>query len=285
MGILSVQKTAQCFYGRWNQLESRTMETARGACHRMCRCVCIGFTGSGGYGSCQTCWCFVTCPSGLFKWPTVQHQSRVWLLLPSHLKLPQRAGIEPLDSDSEMTLSYAKSSSFLNPEPYLRTKRRQESCLCHNLNISSRMMSSSIWGKKSLWELSLQGQIESNCFRKPTVVCSVLTWGMQDGEWSKHYWWQGMRGEIIQWCQACLVCATRQENRPPMTPTPVLGLFDQVSVGVIQFLESYSGNQYAVVFVDYLTQWLEFIATRDQTALTIAKLLMEHVVSCHGVPA
>ena len=40
-----------------------------------------------------------------------------------------------------------------------------------------------------------------------------------------------------------------------------------------------------MVFVDYLTKWPKVFATRDQMALTIAKLFVEHVVSRHGVPA
>ena len=39
-----------------------------------------------------------------------------------------------------------------------------------------------------------------------------------------------------------------------------------------------------VVFIDYLTKWVEAFPTKDQTALTIAKLLVEQVISRHGVP-
>ena len=52
----------------------------------------------------------------------------------------------------------------------------------------------------------------------------------------------------------------------------VAGPFDRVGVDVIQFQ-----NQYAVVFVDYLTKWPEVFA-----AATIANLL---IVSRHGVPS
>ena len=45
------------------------------------------------------------------------------------------------------------------------------------------------------------------------------------------------------------------------------------------------GNQYAVVFVDYLTKWPEVYATPDQSAYTIAKLLVDQIVCRHGVPA
>ena len=108
------------------------------------------------------------------------------------------------------------------------------------------------------------------------------------GKLLRRYWWPGMRSNIIRWCQACLVCARRQVGqriRPPLTPIPVAGPFDRVGVDVLHFPKSAAGNQYAVVFVDYLTKWPEVFATSDQTALTIAKLLVEEVVSRHGVPA
>ncbi len=97
-----------------------------------------------------------------------------------------------------------------------------------------------------------------------------------------------MRADIIRWCRTCLTCATRQvgqASKPPLTPIPVSGPFDRVGVDIIKFPRSYSGNQYAVVFVDYLTKWPEVFPTSDQTALTIAKLLVEEVISRHGVPA
>ena len=107
------------------------------------------------------------------------------------------------------------------------------------------------------------------------------------GELARHYWWPKMRSDILRWCRSCLVCATRRLGyavNPPLIPIPVSGPFDRVGVDVIQFPKSHDGNRYAVVFVDYLTKWPEVFATSDQTALTIARLLVEHVISRHGVP-
>ena len=104
------------------------------------------------------------------------------------------------------------------------------------------------------------------------------------GELSKHYWWPKMRADICKWCCSCLVCVTCQAGRvvqPPLTPIPV---YSQVGVDVIQFPKSHTGNRYEVVFVDYLTKWPKVFATSDQTALTIAKLFVEQIVCCHGVP-
>ena len=56
-----------------------------------------------------------------------------------------------------------------------------------------------------------------------------------------------------------------------------------MGVDVIQFPKSQSGNQYAVVFTDYLTKWPEVFATKDQTAPTIAELFVEEIVCRHGV--
>ena len=108
------------------------------------------------------------------------------------------------------------------------------------------------------------------------------------GELSRHYWWPGMRNDIIWWCKSCITCASRQVGRaikPPLTPIPVAGPFDRVGVDVIQFPKSYEGNQYGIVFVDYLTKWPEVFAAPDQTSLTIAQLLVDNVICRHGVPA
>ena len=81
------------------------------------------------------------------------------------------------------------------------------------------------------------------------------------------------------------MCATHQPGKavkPPLIPIPVEGPFHLVGVDVIQFVKSHSGNQYAIVFTDYLTKWPEVFATKDQTALTIARLLVEEIVCHHG---
>ena len=61
-------------------------------------------------------------------------------------------------------------------------------------------------------------------------------------------------------------------------------LFDRVGVDVLQLPKTTKGNKYAIVFVDYLTKWPEVFATSDQSAITIASLLVEHIVPRHGVP-
>ena len=107
-------------------------------------------------------------------------------------------------------------------------------------------------------------------------------------ELRRHYWWHSMRADITHWTRACLVCNTYSPGRAvhsPLTPIPVNGPFDRVGVDVIQFPTSSRGNKYAVVFMDYLTKWPEVFPTPDQTAATIANLLVREIVARHGVPS
>ena len=45
------------------------------------------------------------------------------------------------------------------------------------------------------------------------------------------------------------------------------------------------GNKYAMVFMDYLTRWLEVFPAKDQSAYTIIKTLVEKVIPRHEVLA
>ena len=105
-----------------------------------------------------------------------------------------------------------------------------------------------------------------------------------DDEIRPKYWWYGLRRDVRKFYRSCLSCDTRQgpghSNRPPMMPIPVKGPFHRVPVDVLQLhvpLTS-SGNRYVVVFMDYLTKWVEAFPTPDHQATTIATLLIEHII-------
>ena len=76
----------------------------------------------------------------------------------------------------------------------------------------------------------------------------------------------------------------RKPTRPPLHPIPVGGQFHRLGVDVLQLPLTRNGIRYVLVFADYLTKWIEAFPVPDQTAETIAKLLVEKVVGVHGVP-
>ena len=62
------------------------------------------------------------------------------------------------------------------------------------------------------------------------------------------------------------------------------GPFDCVGGNVLQLPQTLDGNQYDVVFMDYLTKWSEVFATPEQTAETIGILFVAEIISRDGVP-
>lgn len=66
-----------------------------------------------------------------------------------------------------------------------------------------------------------------------------------------------MHASITNWCRECKTCTEHNvghARKSPLTPIPVPDPFDQVGVDFIKYPKSKQGNQYAIVFVDYLTK-------------------------------
>ena len=104
----------------------------------------------------------------------------------------------------------------------------------------------------------------------------------------RSYWWQGMRSDVRKHCRSCLPCATRRgvgrATHPPLQPIPVGGPFHCIGVDILKLPLTYDGNQYVLVFLDYLTKWVEAFPIKDQKAETIARVLVEEVICPHGAP-
>jgi len=105
---------------------------------------------------------------------------------------------------------------------------------------------------------------------------------------SQHFRWDGMFGDVVKWCRSCLTCAgyhrCGRRTKPPLQSIPVGAPFDRVGVDIMEMPRTLRGNRYVVVFVEYLTKWVEAYAVEDQTSETLARLLVDCVVCRHGVP-
>ena len=119
------------------------------------------------------------------------------------------------------------------------------------------------------------------------VLCFTWNWTSDQATTDSHGPFARVGVDVVQ------IPKTKRGNRyvlvfmdyltkwPPLTPIPVHGPFARVGVDVVQIPKTKRGNHYMVVFMDYLT---ETFATSDQTAPTLTRLLVEEVVSRHGVP-
>ena len=82
-----------------------------------------------------------------------------------------------------------------------------------------------------------------------------------------------------------MTCASHNPGCAPLTPIPVAGPFDRIGVDVIQVFSVTDGKPIRLISWIIMTKWPEVFATSDQSAATIASLLVEQIVSRHGVPS
>lgn len=140
-----------------------------------------------------------------------------------------------------------------------------------------------------------------NLVRGPKSLRGGLLEEMQGGRFSGHfawrkiycmtrkkYWWKGMCSDVERFCKSCMECVTRKGSgratRPPLVSIPVGGPFHRMGVDVLQLPITEAGYRYVVVFADYLTKWVEAFAVPDQSAETIAHLLVEEIFCRHRAP-
>ena len=92
------------------------------------------------------------------------------------------------------------------------------------------------------------------------------------------------------WCRSCVDCSMRKTPRnkckAKLLPIPVEGAFDRVAVDIVGPLKvTTRGNRYIIVFIDYLTRWPEVKATASIEAATVARVLIDEIISRHGGPS
>ena len=90
-------------------------------------------------------------------------------------------------------------------------------------------------------------------------------------------------------CRGCPPCAAYRGSgpkaRPLLKPISFGGPFQHVGVDILEMPQTAQGNRYILVFVDYLTKWVKAYPTTYETSETITRLLIDHIICRHGVPA
>ena len=94
--------------------------------------------------------------------------------------------------------------------------------------------------------------------------------------------------DTISYVKSCAICACTKEPTPSRADLkPILDFskpFDKVGVDVLELSSTDSGNKYAVVFIDYLTKWVEAFPLKNMTAESIAKVFINEIVTRHSAP-
>lgn len=102
---------------------------------------------------------------------------------------------------------------------------------------------------------------------------------------SNRFHWPNAYQDTIKHVRTCEVCAKIKNppaNRAHLHPiTDFEKPFDKVAVDILELTQTKSGNKYVVVFSDYLTRWVEAFPLKNQTAESIAKVLINEIITRH----
>ena len=101
--------------------------------------------------------------------------------------------------------------------------------------------------------------------------------------------WVGMRGDVERWVRACQLC---QQKKPPSHKKRAKLVsyqsgvpFERIAADVAgPFPATDSGNRFILVVQDYFTKWVEAFPMADQTAETIATILVDNIFARFGCP-
>ncbi|TYK27277.1 polyprotein [Cucumis melo var. makuwa] len=107
----------------------------------------------------------------------------------------------------------------------------------------------------------------------------------------KTYWWSGMKQEIVEYVDRCLICQqvkpVRQRPRGFLNPLPVPEWkLEHITMDFLFGLpRTSSGHDGIWVIVDILTKMARFIPIKATSTLDqLARLYVDKIVSQYGVP-
>ena len=98
-----------------------------------------------------------------------------------------------------------------------------------------------------------------------------------------------MTKDIKEYVTSCMICQ-RMKRRLGKLPGDLQTIlaerpFEILGMDVLSKLpETYRGYKHILVIVDYFTKWIEAFPMRDETAETIARILLRKIILRHGAP-
>ena len=101
------------------------------------------------------------------------------------------------------------------------------------------------------------------------------------------YFWPTMFRDVVKHVSSCVPCTSRnlRKRKVEIQDMPVPEYpFQMVGIDTCgPYPESFNGNRYMVTIVDWFSSWLECFPTKDHSAQTVARVILEEIIPRHGV--
>ncbi|KAI9560471.1 hypothetical protein GHT06_014495 [Daphnia sinensis] len=106
---------------------------------------------------------------------------------------------------------------------------------------------------------------------------------------SQRFFWPNMVKDITMYINSCTICAKRKaygKKTAPLSPLePTTFIWQRVALDIVGPLpETYKGNRYILVMSEYTTRYMLAVAMKNQSARTVARKFIRHVILRYGSP-
>ena len=106
----------------------------------------------------------------------------------------------------------------------------------------------------------------------------------------QRYYWPGLQSDTRSYIAGCEKCSKRKspqmKRKAPMTLVESGLPMDRIATDILGELPiTDDGNKYILVISDYFTKWTESFPMPNMEAATVARIVVEEVVSRFGVPS
>lgn len=105
----------------------------------------------------------------------------------------------------------------------------------------------------------------------------------------ERFYFPGSKSRVQQYCKECDICEARKgptlRTRGRLQPMVTGAPGDRLAMDILGPLtRTPRGNKFVLVVMDYFTKWPELLALTDQSAISVANALVDHVICRFGVP-
>ena len=105
----------------------------------------------------------------------------------------------------------------------------------------------------------------------------------------QRYYWPGLENDVRAYIAGCEKCMKHKgpipKKRGPMQITRSGYPMERIAVDILgEFLMTENGNKYILVVGDYFTKWKECFPMPNMEAITVARIMVNEVISRLGVP-